>query len=75
MPLTMNARLRLAAVRVSFGASAVVLMRASQAGSRCASGGATTSVAPVSSGRKNSYTETSKVAGVFCRMRSSVSKP
>ncbi|SKY22371.1 Uncharacterised protein [Mycobacteroides abscessus subsp. abscessus] len=40
-------------------------------GSRWPSGRATTSVAPATNGKKNSHTETSKVAGVFCSTRSS----
>ncbi|GAA3089162.1 hypothetical protein GCM10020001_000120 [Nonomuraea salmonea] len=40
------------------------------AGSRCPPGLATTSVAPVTSGQKNSQTDTSKPYGVFCSTRS-----
>src|SRR5262249_47375846 len=38
--------------------------------SRCPSGFATTSRAPVNSGQKNSQTETSKLNGVFCSTQS-----
>ncbi len=43
---------------------------ASQAGSRCIPGAATTSPAPASSGQKNSHTDTSKLQGVFWITRS-----
>ncbi len=38
--------------------------------SRCAPGGAMTSVAPASSGAQNSHTDASKPMGVFCSRRS-----
>ena len=41
----------------------------------CPSGLATTSVAPVISGQKNSHTDTSKLDGVFCSTRSSAPRP
>ncbi|MQY32007.1 hypothetical protein NRB56_76210 [Nocardia sp. RB56] len=44
------------------------------AGSRCPSGLATTRRAPTCNGQKNSHTETSKVAGVFCRTVSDSSR-
>ncbi|GGN66695.1 hypothetical protein GCM10011610_01920 [Nocardia rhizosphaerihabitans] len=47
-----------------------VMIRARYAGSRCPSGAAITRRAPSCSGQKNSHTDTSKVAGVFCRTAS-----
>ena len=51
------------------------ISRRRAAGSRCAPGGAMTRVAPVSSGQRNSQTETSKPNGVFCSTRSAGPSP
>ncbi|BCK58645.1 hypothetical protein NWFMUON74_64170 [Nocardia wallacei] len=45
------------------------------AGSRWPSGRATASRAPICKGQKNSHTDTSKVAGVFCRTTSAAVSP
>src|SRR5690606_33424954 len=51
--------------------SYVLIRLTSCTGSRCAPGGDTTSEPPLINARKNSQTDTSKLDGVFCRMRSS----